>query len=479
MFNLLNLLFGLLTSLIPIIYTIKSLDKSLEFNKYSYQFLLNYWLYYIILDYITYTFFNNLGIINFGNHLIKIWLFFGSTKYESIEINNIVLINHILFKKFYKNYHNFENYFNFTINKISPKFNKIGDLNYRLNQFGINYSQSIDSNYSINFELILLQIINFIKLINNFFGNDKIHSIDSPNSNSYSKKLKKIRKQSSFTSFTSVGSRSNSSSKSTNSNSSDILLPPAQQHQQQQKSQYQSPKSIFSTNSPQPNNDEINLMTIPKYRISSTPPPIADINNNIPYPAISTIPNSKGFIKRRSKSNGDYDLDSSILKFRQHQAHSQSPGKVQIQSPTQSPLQTHSYKNDNIDYQLSPTQPTFIQHQHLQPLQQQYYQQQQSQHQQQQHQPRVKSNTSSRNTSGSNYNYEPQLNRSENYRQFNHHNNNHHNTNNNRINNREYRDYNGGYKVNSNAMRSVSEQLKNSNNNNELPAVPTPSMVLQ
>ncbi|KAI5964734.1 uncharacterized protein KGF55_001804 [Candida pseudojiufengensis] len=499
MFNLLDLIFNILTTFIPLIYTIKSLDKSIEFNKYSYQFLLNYWIYYISLDYFSYLVFNNLGIINFLIQLAKIWLFYGNTSYKDIEFSNITIINHILFGKFYKNFEKFENYFNSVLNKISLNFNinnKFGDLNYQLNQFGINYSIPIDSNYSINYELVVSQILNFIKPILKLLSS-LLNSNTTPNSNSNSKKLnKKIRKQTSSTSFASLTSRSNSSTKSSSSISSEFS--PQQQHQQQhqhhnnQNQQFLSPQSIFSTGSPpiQFPNDEINLMKIPKYRISSTPPPqpsskIDDLN--LSYSTGNHIPNNNNN-KKRSKSNGDYDLTSQIMKFRQHQAQNQAQNlmlsnhqtnleQAFMMQPQSQQQQHHHHQHqqpqqyENSHYTISPTQQNFPHNQ----LNQQYYQDQPHQ--------RIKSNTSSRNPSGSNYNYDQQLNRSENYRHYSNSNNNHNASQNNgyKVNNKDYRDSTNGYKVNSKSMKNVQNQINRSsnNNNNELPAVPTPSMVLQ
>ena len=153
MFQLLDYLFTTVTFICPGILTIKALDKSVQFNYSSYQFLLNYWLYFIILQYIQQLFTYNsitLSIINYSIFAIKCWLFYGKN-------NNLKLINKILIDKSItsRNLNTIETKFiNPLLNRINPEF---VELNFQVYQLGTTYLKPVPTSQEVN-------IVNFIRV---------------------------------------------------------------------------------------------------------------------------------------------------------------------------------------------------------------------------------------------------------------------------------------------------------------------------
>ncbi|CAK9435541.1 uncharacterized protein LODBEIA_P02680 [Lodderomyces beijingensis] len=234
MLNLLDLVFNTLTTLIPLLHTVKALDSSIEFHYHSYQFLLNYWLYFITINYIT----QQNGVFNLLGHAIKLWLFYGTAN------NNLCILNDVLFKASERNWRKFEKTANVLVGKFAPRF---GDFNLRVHNLGVSYCKPVESRYEVKLDVILLQIVQIINFwlpmdVKQTSGSHQDHATSKqpPQQQQQQqqqqryKKLKKLKKQSSFASLaaavradpaTKFRSTSNTSSGCNSLNNSPPLSP--------------------------------------------------------------------------------------------------------------------------------------------------------------------------------------------------------------------------------------------------------------
>lgn len=388
MFQLLDYLFTTVTFICPGILTIKALDKSVQFNYSSYQFLLNYWLYFIILQYIQQLFTYNsitLSIINYSIFAIKCWLFYGKN-------NNLKLINKILIDKSItsRNLNTIETKFiNPLLNRINPEF---VELNFQVYQLGTTYLKPVPTSQEVNIVNFIRGIFDGITAIVAAFsdavvtvgtGNGGVsggsatkrrvkgsssstattnNSKSSPSSSSsILRKLRKLRQSSSnqtANGTVSPDTRSRSSSIGNNMKKiSNYMVTPNSVSSSNQ-SVYSSTSSISSSNRSNrsyPTSPVISPATSPPQppskpynRNVSSPPPYDEIIN-IPevsltppsqtnYPTTTTINgggNSSNTSRRVSRSSaGSFDLDSTIMAFRQQQQQQQQ--QQRSLSPTSS-----------------------------------------------------------------------------------------------------------------------------------------------
>lgn len=272
MFQLLDFSLNILTFFIPLLLTIRILDSTISFKYPCYQFLLNYWVYFILIQYLQYNWFNDNLLFNYFTKAFKFWLFFGKS-------NNLRLINNLFFTRFIKwnKVQNFEvNYINPLMNKINPNFKEI---NYQIYQSGkiyllpINFNNQQYLNKFINNFIAMFQLPPTTKTTKNFKSR-----IPSNNSKIMKKlrKPKRINSSDSTRSETRSRSRSRSRSASTSSSGS-------------------SSNSIhyFASNPASPSSNSIDyqlisdqlpnqpqgnsLLSIPKYKRTISPPPYEQI----------------------------------------------------------------------------------------------------------------------------------------------------------------------------------------------------------
>lgn len=397
MFQLLNYLFTIVTFICPGILTIKALDKSVQFNYSSYQFLLNYWLYFILLQYIqqllTYNTVNTLSIINYSIFAIKFWLFYGKN-------NNLKLINKILIDKSItnQNLHSIETKFiNPLLNRINPEF---VELNFQVYQLGTTYLKPIPTGQEVNIVNFTRGIFQTITTIVAIFSDAVVtagftassgsgsnggnrrrikgssasssntattnNTKSSPSSSSsILRKIRKLRQSSSNhntngTVSPDVRSRSSSIGNNMKKISNYMITPNSVSSSNQ--SIHSSTSSITSgnrsnlsyptspiispaTSPPQPPSKPYNrnvsspppydeIINIPEVSLSPPPPPPQTQTN---YPTTTIINgggNSSNSSRRVSRSSaGSFDLDSTIMAFRQQQQQQQQQAQQRSMSP--------------------------------------------------------------------------------------------------------------------------------------------------
>ncbi|KAK6460626.1 hypothetical protein DFJ63DRAFT_337383 [Scheffersomyces coipomensis] len=224
------------TTVIPLALTIKSLDSSLvNIQIQSYQFLLNYWIYYIILQYIQYQFLNHdLIFVSVVFSLIKLWLFYGKS-------SNLQLLNRFILNKIWGSNNNELNLtttgnglINIELRVIDPllkkyiytshSYQQITILHHYLNQLGRKYNNpsspsvgSPDSNNQFE-EVSFIYLDKFIQIIRFFMVQFLNYTSDtkvplqlqpqrslSPFANK-NKTMKKIRKSNSANSLNGIRS---------------------------------------------------------------------------------------------------------------------------------------------------------------------------------------------------------------------------------------------------------------------------------
>lgn len=434
MFNIFSLIFTTINALIPGLYTIKALDQQIEFQPSSYQFLLNYWLYYILLNLIASTLFNDWGLVHLGANLIKCWLFYSGE-------NNIVLVNHVLLRKFCQRIRQGEVMILHVLSRVVPQF---GDLNYQVHNFGVKYAQPVEEDVSIDGEAIMEQAWNLLRICQSVLvAATTSASIEgtSPKSTPEGTPPKKLRKLRNVKSFTSLNSRQNSHSDLKNI-------------KQERQTSLGYLNKFFALNlqrPPSPGFDQIQQ----KNRNSSSPA----------APTLSN-PTSNGDggrgnghvakVKRRSKSGSEYDLGVPYLGVRQSQMQNTRDDERQYQYQQQ--------QNPNF---LQPREPRENGHMKQRSRGQFATNYNSHQHQQGQMQPQfVIENRQANYTTqaGSNGNYAASRDRNTGVRG------------------------NDGYRVSSRGMRHMQDelgpnggsgQLRGPGKFDELPAVPTPSMVIK
>ncbi|RLV92685.1 hypothetical protein JA1_002990 [Spathaspora sp. JA1] len=284
---LIDIILNVLTTIIPSILSIKALDTTIEYHFATYQFLLNYWLYYIILQYVQYQFISSNNLISISFSLIKIWMFYGDN-------NNLCLINNFFVSRGFHDYSRLKSYetriINPTISRINPGFNSLSVV---LNKLGKKYLNPIDYQ-SETPNIIDFFIFRIIQLLNYILGLK--HKAPPPN---HQKNTPSPRHKRSFsnrviderqkTPSRSSSIKSNRSRGATPQNRSRVATPPPEE-----KPQTQSPV-------PYPMGEYLEM-----------PRSISDSVSKKAYA-----------LGRRTKSNGDYELDASIRKFRQQQLEQQ------------------------------------------------------------------------------------------------------------------------------------------------------------
>ncbi|KAG5417464.1 hypothetical protein I9W82_005098 [Candida metapsilosis] len=331
MFNILGLLFATANALIPGLYTLKALDQQIEFRPSSYQYLLNYWLYYILLDVLVSIVFNDWALIHLGANLIKCWLFYGGGK-----MNNIVLANAVVMKNCGSWAKWGEMMISQVISRMAPRF---GDLNHQVHNMGMNYEQPLDGEVSVDGDAImeqmwcLLRIFQSVLLATTATTETSLPKL-SPEGGTPPKKLRKLRN---VKSFTSLASRQNSHSELKN----------LSQEKQSSSSGYLNKFFAFNLQgrSPSPG---VNLVS-QKNRNVSSPAATPSFNNAMGYVNVdgeATGHAYVGKVKRRSKSGSEYDLGVPYVGPRQWQMQNPRGGERELQNQQQHQRQ-HQQRNSN------------------------------------------------------------------------------------------------------------------------------------
>ncbi|EGW35194.1 uncharacterized protein SPAPADRAFT_58389 [Spathaspora passalidarum NRRL Y-27907] len=278
MLFLIDIIFNVFTTFIPLLLSMKALDTTIEFHLASYQFLLNYWLYYALLQYIQHQFVHRTAI-SYVVSCIKLWLFYGHN-------NNLCSLNHFFVSRGFRNYSNFKSYedrmINPFFNRIIPSFKSLSVV---LNKLGSKYLKPID--YQSEETSIDYYLARFFELLNNV--------LVALNGHKYEQKVK---------SPTHSPRHKRSSSKL----SDEIKM-----------------KKVRSRSSSITSNKS-NRSRVPTPGIGER---LLRQSSPVPYPmgeyldmaaSVAEVPSKrKSSLGRRTKSNGDYELDASIRKFRQQQ----------------------------------------------------------------------------------------------------------------------------------------------------------------
>lgn len=300
MFQLLEFILNIFTFFTPLILTIKILDQSITFKYSCYQFVINYWLYYIVLQYLQYNIFMDNLLFLYVSKFIKFWLFYGKS-------NNLKLSNHFLLLRFLNLnlVQLFEvNYLNPLINKINPGFKEI---NYQIYLSGKIYLLPI--NYNQPLFRFLNNFIAMFQLPTNPLISSKSKSKSRQTSSSTttsttSKLVKKLRKpkrvNSGDSSHSETRSRSASRSRSRSSSTSTNIQQPNISSNQTSPTLSPIDYQIISDQLP---SAQPNLLSIPKYKRTISPPPYEEIiqnsqlinnyNNNSPEISLSDNNNSR------------------------------------------------------------------------------------------------------------------------------------------------------------------------------------------
>ena len=412
--------------------------------------------------------FNNAGIAELAASAAEMWLFYGTNNNSSSS--NIGLVNNYLFGKYRVKLRNVEEMINALLRQFGPTFGAGGDFNTQLHNLGVKYAQQpVSGDYKIDVGAIVNKTMLIFYFMYAMFNENRGVTIPTPQQQQQQQqqqRSKRVRKQPSFGSMPRTTSVSRSRS---NSNSQQRRATPVSYTT----SSTTSPTDSI-TNSPS-NMGKVGSGSggngVSKYRVSSSPPPFSD--QTLEYVQYGGI----GGAKKRTSSGGDFDLTSSIQKLRQQQ---QLQLQQQLQQSHSVPL-SQEYGNANSrlvsgqsqHYQtgLQPPQranPQYVQP-HTQKISHSQYQKQQQQQQQQRQE---------------NLNH---IRRSENYRDYggsapsgyvvsedNY-------VTSNVATNGNYG--NGGFGISGEDKYTVNEnsmaRMQNDRTENELPAVPTPSMVIQ
>lgn len=145
-----NFIFDIFTCYVPLILTLKTLNRKIMFERTCYQFIINYWLYFFILQYVEDIVPVNI-VVSYSSNIFKLWLFYGSS-------NNLRLSNDVLMVP----YINFDaikrievEFINPMINYIYPKFK---EFDYQLYLCGKTYSKPLDG-YTLNLNILGLSNI--------------------------------------------------------------------------------------------------------------------------------------------------------------------------------------------------------------------------------------------------------------------------------------------------------------------------------
>lgn len=139
-----SFIFDIFTYYVPLILTLKTLNRKIVFERTCYQFIINYWLYFFVLQYV-----EDIVPINplvfYSSNIFKLWLFYGSS-------NNLRLSNDVLMVR----YINFDaikrievEFINPMINYVYPKFK---EFDYQVYLCGKTYSKPLDG-YTLNLNL--------------------------------------------------------------------------------------------------------------------------------------------------------------------------------------------------------------------------------------------------------------------------------------------------------------------------------------
>ncbi|KAG7661153.1 uncharacterized protein J8A68_005326 [[Candida] subhashii] len=148
MFILIDIASSILTTIIPFLLTIKSLDSSIQLSSDTYRCLLNYWLYYVILQFIQYNLLTNV-ISTLICSAVKVWLFYSND-------NTIGLLNNVIITRIFLDIENFKSY---EEKYLLPIFRSIrlNSLTQQLDQLGSIYAKP--ANYQLRYEGNLIATI--------------------------------------------------------------------------------------------------------------------------------------------------------------------------------------------------------------------------------------------------------------------------------------------------------------------------------
>ena len=323
MFNILGVIFTTLNALIPGLYTIKALDQRIEFRPSSYQVLLNYWVYYILLNFIASTFFNDLGLVHLCGHIIKCWLFYGGK-----NNSNIALVNHVLFKCYEQRVKQGEVMILHVLSRVAPQFS---DLNHLVHNFGLKYEEPLQDDVSIDGEAIMEQVWNVLGICQSVIvaaaaSHSSSEGVGNYNGGTPPKKLRKLRNVKSFTSLT---SRLNSHSN-------------LQNIKQERQSSLGYLNKFFTSSSQRPISPGVEIVQSMHRNVSSPAAPTVGHHSSGGNGAIKS--------KRRTKSGSEYDLGVPFVRLSQQQVQNHRDDEQQYlyqQQQQQLRLNTNSTRERN------------------------------------------------------------------------------------------------------------------------------------
>ncbi|RCK63740.1 hypothetical protein Cantr_10356 [Candida viswanathii] len=285
MFHLLDLILNIFTFLVPLILTIKILDSSITFKYSCYQFLLNYWLYFVVFQYLQYTFFANNLVYSFASKATKFWLFYG-------RANNLRLLNDFVLVRFV----NMDMVQLFEVRYINPFMNKLNpgfrEINYQIYLSGKLYLRPIDYDLQSKFLSTLAAMLQPPPPAKSLSKSKSRQS-----SSTATKIMKKLRKPKRTSSGES--SHSDSRSRSSSTGGSTIAAVPSSSRSRRgsspgggerpgSRSIYSSGSSTRSSNPTSPTLNPVDyqtvaeqlpptLLSIPKYRRNVSPPPYEEV----------------------------------------------------------------------------------------------------------------------------------------------------------------------------------------------------------
>ncbi|ABN67341.2 predicted protein [Scheffersomyces stipitis CBS 6054] len=169
----LSILCSLLTTVVPFVLTIKCFDPVIasQIPYTSYQFLLNYWIYFVILQFVNINFVTTHGQFYFDiiSQTLKLWFLYGSS-------NNLALFNRFIVTRvtssrdFNGLYHLEANYINPLLSKYvtsqirtDSRGKRMGQLQYYLIRLGQKYAN--DTNVDDMSFILLERILSSARML--------------------------------------------------------------------------------------------------------------------------------------------------------------------------------------------------------------------------------------------------------------------------------------------------------------------------
>ncbi|KAK6456762.1 uncharacterized protein RJT20DRAFT_34244 [Scheffersomyces xylosifermentans] len=162
---LLSVLASALTTIVPLSLTVKCLDPAIanQIPHTSYQILLNYWLYYITLQFINLNFVTSHGQLFFDvvSNATKLWLLYGH--YNNLAVLNALVLDRISLNNLEEKY--IEPFLSKYITSTRldvPRNRRISQLHCLLIKFGNKYANEDDGGQTL---VYVDRIISSIKMV--------------------------------------------------------------------------------------------------------------------------------------------------------------------------------------------------------------------------------------------------------------------------------------------------------------------------